>query len=280
MKIAISGVGGFIGSNLKRYLESNGHAVININRNVLELCSAKWISTLIEGCDVVINLSGASISRRWTNDVKREILHSRVNATHSLVSAVNLTKIKPKLFISTSAIGIYASEGCHNEESKHYADTFMSEVCGEWEHEATKLNDNVRLIITRLGVVVSDRGGMLKKIIDGVKYGVVPIVGNGMQHFNWISIDDLMRVYDFLIVNESISGVVNVIAPTCLNNGQLMEIVGVKYNISLKININEWVFKTVLGEVAHFVIGGQCVYPKVLIDSGFVFEDLDIDKLI
>ena len=80
MKIALTGATGFIGRYLENHLSEQGHEVVPLGRSELKQGS-KRVAASISGCDALINLAGATISRRWTDAYKQEMVSSRVKTT-------------------------------------------------------------------------------------------------------------------------------------------------------------------------------------------------------
>lgn len=151
MKIAISGSSGFIGRHLTAFFSAKGETVVPLSRSLLRPGAEAGLREVLIGCDVIINLAGSTISQRWTEAAKRKIVDSRVDTTHQLVSVINEMDVKPSLFISASAVGIYPDKGLYTESNASEGEGFLSEVCVRWEDEAQKLSPDVRLVITRLG---------------------------------------------------------------------------------------------------------------------------------
>lgn len=265
MNIAIIGANGFIGSNLRRHLETIGHTVRKTSHQNITPQS-------LDKCDVIINLAGANINKRWTNRYKNQIIASRTETTKRVVEVINgLTPI-PKLFINASAVGIYPSIGCHDESSISYSDDFLSKVSQSWEREAYKANDEIRTVVMRLGVVIAPDGGAMKQLVRPIKVGVAATIGSGKQAFSWIAMDDLLRAVEFIISNPNIRGVVNMVAPQSIANSAMTEILADKYKAKIRIHIPVWFITMIMGQRAQIIVSGQCVEPKVLINNNFLFN--------
>ena len=159
MNIAMTGATGYIGKHLSSYLtEKGGHRVIPLGRSMFrEGMSGLLIQTLAH-CDVVINLAGAPINKRWTPEYKQELFNSRIVVTHRIVRALNAVKTKPKLMISASAVGYYPPEVEADEYTRTRGEGFLSDLCYAWEKEAKRCPEPTRLVITRFGVVLSPDG--------------------------------------------------------------------------------------------------------------------------
>ena len=119
--------------------------------------SGYLIQTLTH-CDVVINLAGAPINKRWTPEYKQELFNSRIVVTNRIIRALNAVKTKPKLMISASAVGYYPSEAEVDEYTRTRGEGFLSDLCYAWEKEAKHCPEPTRLVITRFGVVLSPDG--------------------------------------------------------------------------------------------------------------------------
>ena len=147
MKIAISGASGYIGQHLTLFFTEKGDEVVPLGRNLFKEENFDELCHRVESCDVVINLAGASINKRWTKAYKQELYDSRIRTTHQLVNAINTRDILPKLFISTSAVGYYPTSGEYDEYNNRQGEDFLARLCGAWEKEARACLPDVRLVI-------------------------------------------------------------------------------------------------------------------------------------
>ena len=111
MNIAISGASGFIGKHLTEYLTEAGHRVIPLGRPMFREGTSGHLIQALSHCDVIINLAGAPIGKRWTPEYKKELYDSRIKVTHCIIRAMDAVKTKPRLMISASAVGYYPEEG-------------------------------------------------------------------------------------------------------------------------------------------------------------------------
>lgn len=279
MKIAITGVSGFVGTTLKNHFKSKGHEVVEITRN--DLLSLFQLTKKIDGCDVVINLAGASIIAKWTLEYKEILRSSRLDSTATLTKAILQSETKPKLLISTSAVGIYANDGVYDEVKYKYSDDFLGNLCQEWEKTAFEAkSDNTRVAIFRFGIVLGSDGGALAKMLTPFKFGVGGTIGNGSQAFSFIHIEDLVRAYDFVINHENLDGVFNLTAPEPTTNKGLTKALGKFLNRPTFLPLPEFVLKIIFGEGAKVLTDGQSAVPSRLMESGFEFEYKNIEKTI
>ena len=158
MRIAISGASGFVGTYLSNYFGNKGYEILPLSRKMLTEEYGGQLADVLSHSDIVINLAGASINGRWTASYKKELHDSRIITTRTLVNAINKLTNKPKIFISASAVGYYSSDRCYDENNAVLGSSFLSNLCCEWENEAKKIASDVRLAITRFGVVLAAKG--------------------------------------------------------------------------------------------------------------------------
>lgn len=212
MKIKITGSNGYLGRLISAQLRKNGHSVSGINREVL-YTKAKALKEEVRDTDIIINLAGSPILKRWTKSNKNLIHESRVHTTRNLVQAINLLKEseRPSKFISASAIGIYKNGKRHTESSQDFSNGFLFSVTSNWENELTKLPSSVQQNIFRIGLVIGKDAKTIKNLIIPFKLGLGTSLGNGKQAFPFIHIKDLVNAFIWAIENKTISGVFNLV---------------------------------------------------------------------
>ena len=270
MKIAITGASGLIGKKLCDFFQRDNHTPVALSRSML--ASPEGLISTLEGTDIVINLAGASISKRWTSKYKQEIMDSRVLTTRRLVTALNQMAAPPSLCISVSAVGIYPDSGVHGESSPMRGTGFLTHVCESWEQEARMLNSGIRLVIARFGVVLGKEGGAAPLMLVPFRFFAGSIIGNGRQGMPWIHIDDLANAIQWLIEQKQVSGVVNFVSPQLTNNEQFSKTAAKVMHRPCWFRIPTFVFQIILGEGHTMVTSGQQVVPDVLIHGGFKFR--------
>ena len=278
MNIAITGASGFIGRFLSSRLERQGHQIFPVGRSLLLKENKNELAKLLSNCDAVINLAGTPIRTRWTKDKKRLILESRTSVTQSIVETINGLARKPSNFISASAVGIYPSEDmvAFDEESIRQGTGFLSDVCRSWEKEAMKISRDVRCVVTRFGVVLDPSGGAFPTMIAPLKFGISAIIGRGDQPLAWISLNDLARAFEFILLNASIRGIVNLTAPSRTTSGSFADETASRRHPWITLRIPSWLLKLTMGESASVILTGQWVIPRKLLDAGFIFSDPDM----
>ena len=158
MLVSISGSTGLIGRELIDTYTDKGWTIQIINRDSFRMPDNEFLETKIEGADAVINLAGAPILKRWTENYRKEIYNSRVETTRKIANAILQAKVKPKVFISNSAIGIYDTLNVHTEESTGFSDNFLGKVCRDWGSRSLAAGGNTRVVLLRTGVVLQFKG--------------------------------------------------------------------------------------------------------------------------
>ena len=280
MNILMSGATGFVGSHLTRAFGDKGWNVIPLRREDLQLGDEDFLKK-IGGAAVVINLAGASIAERWTEEYKKIMYSSRVDTTEKIVRALPKMNRKPGLFISTSAVGIYDTEGEHTDEDTHYADGFLGKLALDWEQAALKAGGlGVRTVIFRFGVVLGLDGGALQKMLIPFRMGLGGVIGHGKQPFSWVHIEDLIRAYTAVIENDTYQGIYNLTSPHPTTNAGLTKALGHALRKPAFMHIPAFAFRLQLGEGAKILLEGQRVLPKRLLESGFTFRFAEIEKAL
>ena len=282
MRIVLTGGTGFLGRHLVTFLKALGHDTILIQRSdTME--GTYRISKLIKSSDVLINLAGSPVIKRWTTSNKSEMLSSRLRTTKLLVDSIMELnpEERPSLFLSASAIGIYDSQGFHTELSESFDDNFLSEVCKKWEGALEPLKStNIRLGIMRIGIVLGKEGGMLKQIIPLFKAGLGGKIGSGMQPFSFIHYLDFCRAVEYLVEHEHCKGVFNMTAPKISTNSEFTRILSNACRRPALFAVPVIALKLVYGKASIVLTHGQKAYPENLLNSGFKFQFPDLTSAI
>ncbi len=292
MRVAITGSTGLIGSALKPHLESQGHEVVRVVRSNPTGTDISWSpaegridSHALDGIDAVVHLAGAGIGdKRWTDAYKRELMESRTKGTTLISEAIASADDGPSVLLSGSAIGIYGARGDEQlTEESSVGEGFLAEICAKWE-AATGVAEaaGVRVAHLRTGIVLSTRGGALKKQLPLFKYGLGGKLGDGRQYQSWIHIDDEVAAISHLLAAET-SGAVNLTAPFPVTNAAFTATLGDVLGRPTFLPIPKFGPKLVLGsELAeNLLFTGQRVLPKRLeLDPGFTFAYSDLESAL
>ena len=296
MKILITGGTGFVGTQLTSRFIQDGHEVTILSRSAKRSGEApRGISYLqgdptqkgpwqeaIKNHDAVINLAGASIFAKWTEEHKKAIRESRVSTTRNIVEGIPFHPQKQFTLLSTSAVGYYGF--CGDEELTEESppgNDFLARIALEWEGEALKATERgARVVITRFGIVMGEKGGALSQMIPLFKKYIGGPIGSGKQWFSWVHIKDLSEAFAFLVKHQEISGPVNVCAPNPVRNKDLAKALGKVLHRPSFMPAPGFMVKLVLGEFGSVILEGQRVIPRRLLDNGFTFQYPDIDKAL
>ena len=259
MKVALTGASGFIG----KALQTEFIDTVIIDRKDDEAT----IVNKLKGVDVVINLAGAPIIKKWNPAYKSILLSSRIESTQRLVSALNQSDVSH--FISTSAIGIYPDNVPCDESCQNIADDFLGHLASQWEKEALKCEKATTIL--RFSVILGKNGGALAQMLTPFRAGVGGIIGDGKMMTSWIDIDDLMRIYHF-IIEQRLTGVFNAAAPHPITNYTFTKALGKALHRPTFLPMPEFVLKLIFGEASTVLTGSKEIYPKALQSEGFNFK--------
>lgn len=290
MKILITGASGLIGKAVVKSLTANGHDLTLAGRG--EPKSANQIEWTVEegfkdadrdrleGLDAVIHLAGEPIAGlRWTDDKKKAIRDSRVLGTRNLVNDLARLEQKPNVFISASAMGFYGDRGDEVlTEASPPGDTFLSEVCREWEIESRRAEDlGIRTVLPRFSIILSKYGGALATMLTPFKLGVGGVVGSGTQWMSWVSLDDVVAIVNLALGDEKLRGAVNVASPNPVTNEEFTKTLGDVLYRPTFLPLPEFAVNLVFGEMGDaLLIDSTRVESKRLKDAGYEFKFTDL----
>lgn len=229
-----------------------------------------------EGVTAIINLAGASISKRWTLAYRKKIISSRVNSLRTLHSALEKVDHQNILsFVSASAIGVYPDSlsRYYTEEEKAVDDSFLGEVVKVWEEEIDKFKSfSFSVAKVRIGLVMSCKGGALPEMAKPVKLYLGAAFGSGEQWQSWIHISDLARIFIF-VLEHGLSGVYNGVGPNPVTNAKLVKEIAKVFDRPLWLpNIPKFVMRLLLGKMSYILFASQRVSCKKIEEEGFSFE--------
>lgn len=290
MNILIGGGTGFIGQALVKHLRAQDHQVTVISRHKHSddptiITWDELTIELIELQQVVINLTGVGIGdRTWTDKRKKEILDSRVIPTETLSNLCAESINKPALFVA-SAIGIYGLQQSETNSLPPDLDEstvidfkdeslFSATVCKRVESAAKRASHvGVRVVDCRFGVVLDESGGALKKLKTPYLFGLGGPIGNGMQPFCWVALNDVVNAIEFLIKHEDISGPVNIVSPNTVTQKEFAHTFAHHLHRPAILPTPAFVIKLIFGQMGEeLLLQGQHVFPTVLLDHGFEFQ--------
>jgi len=278
MKIIISGASGFVGGALRQ--KFSNHVIVPLSVSDFAK-SDEDFAKFFEGADAVVNLAGAPIVARWSEEYKKILYSSRIDTTAKIVKAIGRMGQKPKVFISTSAVGIYTNSKIQSEENCEISNDFLGKLCQKWESEAKKVEDfGIRLVIFRFGIILGNNGGALQKMLLPFRLGLGGVIGSGKQPFSWVHLDDLISAFGFALENDNVRGVYNLTAPEPTTNEGLTKALKMALHRPAFLPIPELVLKLIYSEGAKVLTDGQTVVPERLLREGFNFTFSNIEHAI
>jgi uncharacterized protein (TIGR01777 family) len=296
MKVLITGATGLIGSQLTDLLLRNNYTVHYLTTSPLKIHSktnyygfywnpqeGKIDENCIENVDVIVHLTGASISKRWTNSYKQEIIESRVLSANLLFGLLRKTPNQVKHFISASGTAIYPDSdiNIYDEFSKEIDDSFLGNVVAKWEESANQFNLlNIKVTKVRTGIVLSEKGGALLEMMKPIKIYVGSGFGSGKQMQSWIHLNDMANLYYFIIQNK-VDGIINAVSPNPISNQELTKAIAKHLKRPLYLpNIPQFVMKLILGEMSILLFNNKKILPKRALELGFKFQFSTIDEAL
>ncbi|HKI26179.1 MAG TPA: TIGR01777 family oxidoreductase [Candidatus Sulfotelmatobacter sp.] len=286
-RVLVSGVSGPIGAALVPSLESRGMAITRLTRagslpspasaiEVIPWDPAKPISPeAVSGFDAVIHLAGETIVGRWTAAKKTRIRDSRVIGTSNLAQALARAKLKPQVFVCSSAIGYYGDRGGEVLGEQSAPGTgFLADVCCEWEAATRPAAEaGIRTVQIRTGVVLSPRGGALGKMLTPFKLGLGGRLGDGRQWMSWIDIQDMVGAIHHILKTDLLHGPVNMVAPKAVMNVEFTKTLASVLSRPAVFPVPAFAVKLAFGEMGETVLlAGQRVEPSRLVASGYPFR--------
>ena len=194
MRILVVGANGFIGSYVTARLIKDGHEVICPVREVestkrkfpvIEIIkcdfntdtdSQKWLGRL-KNIDLVINVAGL-----LTSSSSNKIENVHINGPKALFDACVLAKVKRIIHIS--ALGIDDEKTTDYAKTKKIADNYLKSL------------KNIDWLILQPSLIYASGcygGTSIFRALASLPY-ITPLVGDGLQQFQPIHIDDLTSV--------------------------------------------------------------------------------------
>jgi uncharacterized protein (TIGR01777 family) len=284
MNVLVTGASGLIGSALCESLAASGQRVLPLRRApthrgaddlVWDPATGHINLRGVEPLYAAVHLAGAPVARRWTDDAKRQIRDSRVNGTSLLCAGLAGLAQPPRVLVCASAIGFY---GDRREErlAEHSPAgmSFLAEVCQEWEAAAAPAAAlGIRVVHLRLGIVLSDKGGALRKMLPVFKLGLGGRVGDGQAWWSWIALDDVVGAIHHVLANDTLQGPVNVVSPNPVTNADFTKTLGRVLVRPTIFPVPRFAVEKLFGEMGpEVLLASARVHPAKLVESGFQFR--------
>ncbi len=280
----VYGITGFIGSGLAEMLKAEGYAVTGVSRTQTDAKNShpavdSWTTPEaadLSGSDLVINLAGAPIDKRWTEKYQQELYDSRVLVTQEIIGKI--TKLpaadRPATLINGSAVGIYGARGDELlNRSSLPGSGYLASLCKSWENAAeAAVSLGVRVVLLRTGIVLGEGGAAYEKLLKVFKAGIGGKLGDGKQYMPWIHVKDLRRIIIFAASNLEISGAVNGTAPQPETNKDFTQKLANSLSRWAILPVPGFALKAVLGGFGGALLVGQRAVPDFLQTRGFTFD--------
>jgi len=292
MNILVSGSTGFVGTALVAGLKADGHRVKVLTRRregaapdalFWDPSAGQIDRAAFTGTDAVINLSGSTIATRWNAEKKKEIRESRVRCTTLLAETIASLSTRPRVFISTSAVGVYGDRGDElvTEGAAPGAD-FLAEVCVAWERAAAPAEQaGVRVVHPRLGLVLSPVGGVLKQMLTPFRAGIGGPIGTGKQWWSWVVLHDVVGVIRHALFTEALRGPVNAAAPGAVPNADFAKTLGAVLGRPAAMPVPAMALRLLFGEAADgAILTGVHAVPAALEQTGFRFAHPELEPAL
>ncbi|MBL7959646.1 TIGR01777 family oxidoreductase [bacterium] len=298
MKIVLAGATGFIGRKLIQSLIADEHQVVILTRHPAKAAhtfgpsvqtlqwdarsSGDWF-TAVDGADAVINLTGESLAaKRWDETQKQLLLSSRIESTRVIVWAIEKASVRPSVLINASAVGYYGDVPDDTVTENYPASNdFLGILSEQWEDEAYHaVRLGIRVVCLRIGIVLGGGGGALEKMILPFKFFVGGPLGSGKQWFPWIHRDDVIGSIRFVLVNEKITGAVNLTSPNPVTMNDFCKTLGRVMGRPSIMRVPGFVLKLAVGEFAQFLLAGQKAVPDKLLKNKYQFLYSDLEKAL
>ncbi len=284
MQVLIFGGSGFVGQHVARHLLQRGFDVHIASRTekpvrfgtLVRYQTDDLLALLAEMGEnyAVINLAGESLNAgRWTHARKQRLLHSRLQLTEALASAIAQADTKPQALVNASAVGYYGySESRRFSEADQAGTGFLADVTKAWEASAARASADTRVVLARLGVVLGADGGALTRMILPYRMFAGGRVGSGRQWLSWIHVSDVANLMEQCLLNPAWQGAVNFTAPAPVTMEEFGKTAGHVLHRPHWLPVPAFALELLLGEMAEIVLQGQYVLPQKALDLGFSFQ--------
>lgn len=286
LKILIAGGSGFVGRQLSQMLIQNGYEVAWLTRGKStqnQIKTFNWdIKTgfidakALAFADVIVNLAGAGVAdKKWTKTYKQELFDSRIKATEFIAQALQKNTHHVKAYIAASAIGIYGNTTSLNaNEDETPANNYLAQLCTDWEASTQSIAKlGIRTATVRVGVVLGLDGGFVKQVSALTNYYLGAALGSGKQYTSWIHLNDLCRMFIWLIEHENLTGIYNGVAPNPVSNKTLTKLLAKQLHKPIILpNAPAFMLNLIFGEMASMLLASQHVSAQKIIATGFNFK--------
>lgn len=299
--VAVSGSSGLVGSALVTSLYAGGHQVRRLVRPPVRAgagpatrgpgrADIPWDPGRgrldpghLAGCDAMVHLAGENIAARpWSRAQKKLLRDSRVPATALLASALASLPHPPRVLVQASAIGYYGDRGDEIlTETSLPGVGFLPEMCRAWEGASAPARAaGIRVVCARFGIILSARGGALRKMLTPFRLGIGGVVGSGQQYWPWLQIDDAVGIVEHALGDASLDGPVNAVAPAPATNREFTAALGRALRRPAVIPLPAFALRLALGEMSSLLLESARVVPERLRQAGYRWRHPELDEAL
>ena len=284
-RILVTGASGLVGKALCERLRGCDYEVLELAHRARAGAVAWDIekgfldASSLEGLEGVVHLAGEPIAGVWTVGKQSRILNSRVNRTALLAQTLAQLDQKPRVFVCASAVGFYGLNSQSTDEDATSGEGFLASVCEAWERAADPAKAaGIRVVHSRLGIVLSPEGGALAAMLPAFKLGFGGRLGDGKQLMSWVSLKDVVSALVFSLEHDELCGAFNLTAPNPVDNATFTKTLARVLKRPACLLVPEWVLKMFLWSAADELLLNDCrAEPKKLLNAGFAFEDIELE---
>ena len=294
MKVVLPGGTGQVGGILDRALTAAGHEVVVLTRSPKGEREVGWDGAtlghwaeVVDGCDVVINLAGRSVSCRYTDENLWAMMDSRVDSARVIGKAIAAAERPPRVWLQMSTATIYAHrfDAAHDETTGVIGGSepgvpgywaYSVDIARNWERaQAEAHTPGTRKVALRSAMVMSpDKGGVFDVLSWMARLGLGGPVAGGAQYVSWIHDEDFVRAVEFLIDRDDFEGAVNLAAPGPLPQRAFMRRLRAAWGVPVGLPATRWMAE--LGALAlrtdtELLLKSRRVVPGRLSAAGFAF---------
>ncbi len=290
MRLFVSGASGLVGQALLPQLRQAGHQITSLVRRPPQTGEIRWYpeqgllqQSVLDAADGFIHLGGENIADgRWTSAKKARIRETRVQPTQLLAETIAKLEPRPQVFVCASAIGYYGDRGDEPlSETSSPGKDFLANVCRDWEAATQPARDaGIRVVNLRIGVVLSQHGGALQKMLRPFKLGLGGIIGNGQQYWSCLSRAELVNIIQFVVENDQLHGPVNAVS-AAVTNREFTKALGKVLARPTLMPMPAFAARMVFGELADaLMLGSARVIPEKLQQAGYAFHEQGIEAAL
>ncbi|HET8948738.1 MAG TPA: TIGR01777 family oxidoreductase [Candidatus Polarisedimenticolia bacterium] len=292
MIVVVSGASGLVGAALVPSLRGVGHRVRRLVRPggkaapddiPWDPARGRLEASALSGCDAVVHLAGENIAaRRWSDEQRKRLHDSRVGPTALLARALAEAPRPPRVLVQASATGYYGDRGDELlTESSPPGRGFLPSLCVAWEQaSAPAAAAGIRVVHVRFGIVLSARGGALRKMLTPFRLGIGGPVGSGRQFWPWIEIEDAVWIVARALEDESLRGPLNAVSPHTVTCREFTSALGHALRRPAVIPLPAFALRLALGDMATLLLESVRAVPERLVQAGYRFRHPDPDDAL